>query len=151
MNNNKPVLSVADEDIKLPIFRGTVSPDITFLGFDIKVSELLGDSGNGDPGYFFIIQEQHGEPRFGIDSLDDTIDGDVPPDSWNDLNWKHVETSLGTSNYIDMDGPLNGLKLENNVEWGLNAADNAYIFMQRPFRIVVHARDLLNNLESGGV
>jgi len=50
-----------------------------------------------------------------------------------------------------MNGPLNGLKLENGVTWGLNSADNAYIFMQRPFRIVVHARDLLNNLDSGGV
>jgi len=150
-NNNKPIVSIADNDIILPIFRGTVAPDITFLGFNIKVSDLLGSSGNGDPGYFFIIQEQHGEPRFGIDSRDDTIDGDVPPDSWNNLNWKHVESSIGISNYVDMDGPLNGLKLENNVTWGSNAADNAYIFMQRPFRIIVHARDLLNNLNSGGV
>jgi len=148
--NDKPVVSMADDDIKLPIFRGTVSPDITFLGFDIKVSDLMGNSGNSDPGYFFIIQEQPSELRFGIDSSNDIIDGSIPPDTWNDLNWNHVESSLGTSNYIDMDGSLRGLKLENNVTWGSNSADNAYIFMQRPFRVVVHARDLLNNLDTGG-
>ena len=150
-NIDKPVVSMDDDDIKLPVFRGTVSPDITFLGFDIKISELMGSGDNSDPGYFFIIQEQPSEPRFGIDSDNDVINGNTPPDTWNDLNWKHVESSLGVNNYIDMNGPLNGLKLENGVTWGLNSADNAYIFMQRPFRIVVHARDLLNNLDSGGV
>ncbi len=145
-NNNEPVLPDTDEDIKEPAFRGTVPPDITFLGFDIGLEKLLGKE--GEPGYFFIIQQQPSEPRFGIDNRNPK---DPPVDlpslqSWNDLNWDHVISSLGSNNYIDLEsGPLNGLKIKN-VMWGSHAADLAYILLQQPVRIAVHARELLPNL-----
>jgi hypothetical protein len=154
-NNNKPVLSSADEDIKEPVFRGTIPPDITFLGFDIPIEDLLGNDEIGDPGYFFIIQEQPSEPRFAIDNGnidnggDDSTGDHTLPQSWNELKWHHVESSLGSNNYIDLETePLKGIEIDN-VIWGSHAADLAYILLQQPVRIAVHARELLRNLIPG--
>jgi hypothetical protein len=150
-HNNKPVLSDVDENIKEPVFRGTIPPDITFLGFDIKFEDLVGNEENGDPGYFFIIQEQPSDPRLAIDNGDGSI---VDPDphslgSWNDLNWDYVKSSVGSNEYVDLlHVPLNGIKIDN-VTWGSHAADLAYILLQQPVRIAVHARDLLKNLTPG--
>jgi hypothetical protein len=35
------------------------------------------------------------------------------------------------------------LPIINNVEWGKNSAHQAYITLQRPVRIAIHARDLI--------
>jgi hypothetical protein len=146
-NNNKPVLPDTDRDIKEPVFRGTVPPDITFLGFDIKLGDLL-KSDEAPHGYFFIIQQQPSESRFGIDERDpkDPLVDLTSLESWNDLNWDHVISSVGSNNYLDLEAvPLNGLEIEN-ITWGTHAADLAYILLQHPVRIAVHARDLLPNL-----
>jgi hypothetical protein len=148
-NNNKPVLSRTDEQIKEPVFRGTVPPDITFLGFDALLEDLLGNDEEGDPGYFFIVQEQPSEPRFAIDDGDDSTGDNTLPHSWNELKWHHVESSLGSNNYIDLETePLKGVEI-NNVMWGSHAADLAHILLQQPVRIAVHARELLRNLSLG--
>ena len=45
-----------------PLFRGTLKPDVTFLGFALTDKEAI-----AEPGWFFVIQEQPTEPRFGMD------------------------------------------------------------------------------------
>ncbi|HTH21210.1 MAG TPA: hypothetical protein VL854_03250, partial [Nitrososphaeraceae archaeon] len=55
------------EEITQPIFKGTIQPDITFVGFDKSIEELGGNNTPENPGYFFVLQEQPSEPRFGID------------------------------------------------------------------------------------
>jgi hypothetical protein len=143
-NNDKPRLSLNDDDIKEPIFRGTIPPDITFLGFDIPTKDFLAN-GEHPLGYFFIIQEQPSEPRFGIDNGNDSTEDDDLPQSWDELKWSHVNSSLGPNNYIDLEmGPLKDLELEPH--WGTHAADLAYILLQKPFRMVVHAKELLKGL-----
>jgi hypothetical protein len=93
-----------------------------------------------------MIQEQPSEPRFAIDNYDDGSTGDALPTSWNELKWHHVESSLGSNSYIDLEtGSLKGLELEN-VIWGSHAADLAYVLHQQPFRIAIRARDLLKSL-----
>jgi hypothetical protein len=146
-NIDRPILSNNDEDIKEPVFRGTISPDITFIGFDISFEELLEVDENGE--YFFMLQEQPSEPRFAIDNDDGTA-GNTLPQSWNELQWHHVEPSLGSNNYIDLEtGPLKELKLEG-ITWGDHAAALAYILLQQPFRIAIRARDLLKSLLPDG-
>ena len=54
-------------DEKHPLFRGTLKPDVTFLGFDLTRTDAI-----ADPGWFFVIQEQPTEPRFGLDAADFT-------------------------------------------------------------------------------
>ncbi len=58
--------------IRTPLYRAQVEPDITFFGFKLDIDQAKGD---GDPevpdaenaGWFFVIKERPGEPRFGFD------------------------------------------------------------------------------------
>jgi len=42
-----------------PVFYGLLNPDVAFYGFELTKEQV-----RGDPGWFFILQEQPGEPRF---------------------------------------------------------------------------------------
>ncbi|HEY1291653.1 MAG TPA: hypothetical protein VGJ60_01055 [Chloroflexota bacterium] len=49
-----------------PIFQGMLDPDVRFVGFNLTISQARG-SGSTDLGYFFVIQQQPMEARFGED------------------------------------------------------------------------------------
>ena len=61
----------SDGEPRLPIFRGTLSPDVTFLGFDLTRDQIKADGPHG--GWFFMVEGPPTEPRFG---LDETIEYD---------------------------------------------------------------------------
>jgi hypothetical protein len=50
-----------------PIFQGTLQPDVRFIGFNLTVAQARGTGTPTDLGYFFIIQQQPTEARFGQD------------------------------------------------------------------------------------
>jgi hypothetical protein len=58
------------QKIKDPIFKAEIEPDLRFLGFDLTKTTAKGnaDPAANDPGWFFVIQERPGEPRFGLDN-----------------------------------------------------------------------------------
>src|SRR5262249_12965964 len=83
-NNAQLDLSTNPNDERHPLFRSTLNPDVTFLGFDLKREDAI-----GSPGWFFVIQQQPTEPRFGLDAAD--FSKPVPPlTTWNDLSWRHL-------------------------------------------------------------
>jgi hypothetical protein len=49
----------------LPLYEAKVEPDIYLLGFDLTADEARG--GDGDAGWFFVLKERPGDPRFGVD------------------------------------------------------------------------------------
>src|SRR5262249_58603291 len=56
--------------IRTPLFEAKADPDIYFFGFDLSITEAKGQSGqnpNDDAGWFFVIKERPGEPRFGLE------------------------------------------------------------------------------------
>ena len=122
-------------DEKLPLFRGRIDPDITFLGFDLTETEARGTT--NDPGWFFVIQEQPTAPRFG---MDETRDG--PLDSWNDLAWSDVGTAPGANVAVLARTPT--VPTPGGVAWAFNAAHMAAVLRQRPVRIAIHAGRLLS-------
>ena len=57
--------------MRSPLYEAKADPDIYFFGFDLTVPEAKGGSGehpNDDPGWFFVIKERPGEPRFGLET-----------------------------------------------------------------------------------
>ena len=58
-------------EIKFPCFKATVDPDIAFFGFDLTVEQARGadnpQTATDDWGWYFVIQQLPGEPRFGMD------------------------------------------------------------------------------------
>jgi hypothetical protein len=99
-----------------PIFRGSLEPDVTFFGFDLDPA-----AAKADPGWYFVIQQQPTEPRFGFD----------------------VEIDFGTATHVALGAPPAGHALPANTAWGFNAAHMARILRQLPMRVAIHASELI--------
>ncbi len=144
------------DKVKTPLYEAKVDPDITFFGFDLTVPEARGDPATDDPGWFFVIKERPGEPRFGLD----VERGGAPLNSWSDLAWddvtidrKLLRIKAGMSAYQltiappasegpdEMDQHLE----DKQVRWdeNTNAADVAYVLYQLPVLVAVHAAEML--------
>lgn len=139
-----------------PLFRGRLDPDVSFFGFSLGENEVRG--GGSDAGWFFVLQEQPSEPRFGLDI------GEAPASTltkWSDVSWGHLAAdaaALRAVEYIDLNTPLPDTSHvvpqtgEPVVSWhadsglgapGSNAADLAFITLQRPARVAIHGSRLL--------
>lgn len=81
--NRAGTLVLDDTDERYPIFRGTLSPDMTFLGFNLTAADARGGTPTSPYGFFFVFQEQPSEPRFGLEPTADIS----PVPHWADLAW----------------------------------------------------------------
>ncbi|MEO5644459.1 MAG: hypothetical protein ABIQ40_02045 [Bacteroidia bacterium] len=128
---------------KTPLFTAKVNPDILFFGFDVSANEAKGVSNDpNEPGWFFMLQERAGEVRFGLDVIEFPLD-DL--DFWDDLQWGHF-TTLESYPYLNTTFNQVTIPSANNpedIKWGKNSADIAYITMQKPVKLALHAKDLL--------
>src|SRR6185436_3004801 len=131
--------------VKAPIFKAEIEPDVRFLGFDLTAGVAKGDPdpAAANPGWYFVIQERPGEPRFGLDDLSE--ESPTPPTNWNELAWEHLGNfaSLGC---IDFNAGILDESIthpDNQFVWGRNAADMAYILYQVPVMVAFHADDML--------
>jgi hypothetical protein len=116
MRDGKRVPDPTPENEQHPVFRGTLPPDVTFVGFNLSARQVVGGPVSG-AGYFIVIQEQPTEPRFGIDA--DFV-------------------TLGSSYLNTADGPPAGLPLQG-LQWRQNSAHMAGIIRRLPVRIAIHA------------
>lgn len=133
--------------IKTPIFKAEIDPDVRFLGFDLTSSKVKGDAdpAANNPGWFFVIQERPGEPRFGLDDFSD--ESPTTPTNWNELAWEHLaqfETlgSVDFSVHVPNDSSIT-TQPDSQFKWGRNGADMAYILYQVPVMVAFHAADML--------
>ena len=130
-------LSTDPDDEKHPLFRGTLKPDVTFLGFGLEKKDAI-----ANPGFFFVIQQQPTEPRFGMDVAD--FEKDLPDlTTWNNLSWRHLAATKEELNALTHASTKTVLESSDTGEWGRNSAHQAYITLQRPVRIAIHAREML--------
>jgi hypothetical protein len=101
---------------QLPIFAGSMQPDIVFFGFPVTPETATGR--DGTLGYYVVIQEHPTEPRFGIDD-------DV--------------TRTGT--HLSVGAPPSSLGQQPG--WNTNAAAMARITRRLPVRVAIHAARLI--------
>jgi hypothetical protein len=149
-----------EDRLKSPMYEAKADPDITFLGFDLTAEEVQGgsgDPGDDDPGWFFVIKERPGEPRFGLD-----IDADGDLETWSDLAWPHVFDTT-TDHFLDVGATTPTLTLsppdpvtasdyeltqhaeDVQITWRstMNAAELAYVLYQVPVLVAVHGSEML--------
>lgn len=123
-----------------PIFRGSLEPDVTFVGFNLKEPEVTAGQ-----GWFFVLQQQPTEPRFGLDEFHVDKDGHPPTlNTWNDLNWSHLapnQEELRKFQYVRV-GKFQ-LTANDSGTWGHNSAHMAYITKQLPARVAIHSSMLI--------
>jgi hypothetical protein len=117
-------------DIVRHVFDGWFAPDVTFFGFPLTDSDLA-------DGWFFVLEEQPTEPRFGFD------DTDVPGalETWAHAAWAHTGTDRGAHLRI-ADNPLVGIT-RNGVMFGKNSGHLAAIALQKPVRVAVPSSDIV--------
>jgi len=147
------------DKVKTPLYQAKVEPDIYFFGFDLTVLIAIGGTGANpadDPGWFFVIKERPGEPRFGLD-----ISRDGALNVWNDLAWADVLPN-GSGEFIqitnaapaftlvkptatDVQEKLPQYEEDKFVSWNRDAssAELAYVLYQVPVLVAVHAAEML--------
>ena len=160
-----PAATEPSEDIvKLPLYEAKAAPDIYFFGFDLNEDEAKGESGehpDDDPGWFFVLKERPGDPRFGLD-----INREGKLQVWNDLAWPDVLTGPPSAapRYLKLDASTPVLTLEEptapadaekqeqyaedkDILWSaqIGAGDLAYVLYQAPVLVAVHAREMLRD------
>jgi hypothetical protein len=120
-------------DLRAPMFGGQFAPDITYVGFNLTFEEIT----QGD-GWFFVIQQQPTEPRFGFDELPPQFPA-VPP-SWSDATWTEAATLPGR--HLTLAGhPLSGAVRGGGAR-GRDAAHLAAVLLQKPMRVALHGSQL---------
>ncbi|MEV0172155.1 hypothetical protein AB0I00_13675 [Streptomyces sp. NPDC050803] len=140
-----------DARARHPVFRGGLDPDTAFLGFDLRLGEILGQN------WCFVIAEQPTEPRFG---LDDPPEGAVfgrpyeppaepdPPttaDDWNNLDWTHLfDSPEQFRDATHAPGVRRPTVAVGDLVWGDSAAGIARQCFQQPVRVVLPAERLLS-------
>jgi hypothetical protein len=115
------------EDEKLPIFAGSMPPDITFMGFDLAPDDVVSNGGGHGSGYYLAIQQHPTEPRFGL----------------------HTGVSVGTASHLPVSAGAPAGQPLNGLTWGLNAAHMAGIMRRLPVRLAIHASQF-QTLDAGG-
>ncbi|QDQ09592.1 hypothetical protein [Streptomyces spectabilis] len=161
LSQERVLVEPVDEDrpppslVRLPLYEAKIEPDIYLLGFDLDADEARGHAPD-DAGWFFVLKERPGDPRFGVDDGPQTR-----VEVWNDLSWTDVDPRR--HGFIELDPgvsvPLVGFdgseddpekrdqrtEDENLPLWhaGLSSADVAYILFQVPVLVAVHAQEML--------
>ncbi|MGZ8202620.1 MAG: hypothetical protein ACXWUB_05160 [Burkholderiales bacterium] len=152
--------------VKTPLYSAKIEPDIYFFGFDLTAPVAKGSDGShpgyeNNPGWFFVIKERPGEPRFGLD-----IGGpNVVKHTWSDLAWEDVAPAVPEGGFMQITNATAPIGLtkptdtsqaefaeeleqyedDKQVAWhkDADAADIAYVLYQVPVMVAVHASEML--------
>ena len=145
-----------------PLYEARVAPDIYFFGFDLTAEVARGDDTvNDKPGWFFRIEEVPGDARFGFDI---SRDPESQINVWNDLAWADAVPGIADGMHITVATipprslvEPTGSAIEKHPQWEfdqhvpldaqVSAAELAYIALQTPVIMAVHASELLPNQE----
>lgn len=150
--------------IKTPLYEAKADPDIYFFGFDLDAKTAKGGTGkegNIPPGWFFVIKERPGEPRFGLD-MGTTQAEQIKV--WNDLSWGTIIPEGSAESYFNVEN-FQTLTIQNlstgetekqmqheedkQLTWSkdMNSAELAYILYQSPVMMAVHAAEMLKTTD----
>jgi hypothetical protein len=117
-----------------PSIRADVPPDITLIGFDIRVCDLL------TAKHYLVLEEQVDRVRYGLDISHD----EAALDNWDNLSWDHfgmnVPEMMGS--YLNGSEP-EGDAIPSDNKWGRSAAEIAKITQQKPVRIAISLNDMI--------
>ena len=143
--------------IRSPLYEAKADPDIYFFGFDLTVAEAKGQTGQNpgdDPGWFFVIKERPGEPRFGLE-----LSRSGQLQIFDQLTWDDALPGGAAGQFLSA-GSLSSVGLTtvtdpNDPEFQQNADDRtvaaaavssarwAYLLFRAPVLVAVHADEML--------
>ena len=147
------------DKIRGPLYEAKADPDIYFLGFDLTVPEAEGGSGQhpgDDPGWFFVLRQRPGEPRFGLETARPGV-----LDVFDELTWDDAIPGAAAGQFLPADAlTAVGLAAPNPPEADRQEQHNddeqvdpaaesaarwAYLLYRAPILVAVHARQMLGS------
>jgi hypothetical protein len=126
--------------VVMPLFGGGLPPDVAFRGFGLTVDQARSQ------GWWFVLEEQPTEPRFGLDVATRYGPDAGPLREWGDLSWGHLAADadeLAGITHLRTDRPPRTAQPASGPRWGATAAAMAAILLQQPVRVALRAADLL--------
>jgi hypothetical protein len=143
--------------LRRPILEAKFDPDVHCFGFDLTKGEAEGPALSQigiaeNQGWYFVLAERFGEPRFGLDNPTPQSPFGTATGA-NDLSWASVAHDAN-----DL-AALNGIVIKRNlppvgttlatadgaIPWGTDSASLAATLLQMPFRMYFHARDMIGS------
>jgi hypothetical protein len=135
-NTNESRSPVADPaQLRRPAFRGRIGEDVLYAGFaGVTPTAAVGSPTKADqkPGLFFLLAENPGDPRFGLDP-----DGGTTPPTRATLSWAQL-TLPPDASYAT----LPAFPVVSDASFTpatATSATMATLVRQRPFRAFMHA------------
>ena len=105
-----------------PVMKGHLGKDITYVGFAINPDDMA--------KYFFILEEQMTEPRFGFDEREGEGQNS---NKWLDVDW--LDVGVGPGEHFGGAALQRAQPAQGNPKWATpHAAMVADALLQRPFR-----------------
>lgn len=149
----KPVSAPTPAQLQWPGVIGELSSGVHYAIFSgLSIAQANGADlaavdprapGTADPGWFIVLEEQATAPRFGLDVAPATGASGAPA-HWNELNWSQVSTTpaSGAARHLSLAAPR-GVQSADGITWAAGAAEMAWITLQAPYRVYVHASSML--------
>ncbi|MFI6959879.1 hypothetical protein ACIBJI_41255 [Nocardia sp. NPDC050408] len=144
---------VADQDPaswRAPLFALPIDEQTMVYAFEVPPDELRALPSQEDGGWFFAFQENSTRIRFGFDLGDDGDGGrndepDPPFTTWDDLTWSRILSAHpdGARSFARADAVFAPPQHPGDRAWNVDATDVARITLQKPFRVLVHASELV--------
>jgi len=143
--------------IRSPLYEAKADPDIYFFGFDLTVAEARGGTGESpgdDPGWFFVLKQRPGEPRFGLETGRTGL-----LDVFDELTWDDALPGAAAGQFL----PATSLapvalaspsppeadrqrQHDDDMQAGAAAVSSArwaYLLFRAPILVAVHADEML--------
>jgi hypothetical protein len=138
-----------------PLFSANPEDDIFFFGFDLTIDEVKGK--DGDPGWYFVLQERPGEARFGLEL---TREGDSIH-TFDEITWNDALPGAAPGQFLPAGGLANvGLTppvsypstVDQVAQFNddtkvnvapLSSARWADVLFRQPVMVAVHADEML--------
>jgi hypothetical protein len=144
------------DKIRSPLYEAKADPDIYFIGFDLTIDEAKGGTGQNpgdDPGWFFVIKQRPGEPRFGLE-----FSRTGALDVFDELTWNDANPGAPAGSFLPA-GSLQAVALaappdepdreqqhedDEQVDPAANSSARwAYLLFRAPILVAVHAAQML--------
>ncbi|HEV3087775.1 MAG TPA: hypothetical protein VGX96_11170 [Candidatus Elarobacter sp.] len=145
--------------VRTPLYEAKVDPDIYFFGFDLTIPEAKGGDGTkptDDPGWFFVIKERPGEPRFGLE-----LSRGPSLEVFDELTWDDAVANLAPGAFLPATslaapslaappaGDPENKKPQHDDDAKADAAQQssarwAYLLYRAPIMVAVHADEMLS-------
>ncbi len=144
--------------LRAPLYEAKADPDIYFFGFDLTVVEAKGGSGDPpDPGWFFVIKERPGEPRFGLE-----LTREGPLEVFDELTWQDAMPAGKPGQFLSatslapvaLTAPPPPDPEEKQPQYAqdekadaaeVSSARWAYLLFRAPVMVAIHADEMLGS------